>query len=99
MVTKTPIRLIIASNCWMTKGALRLTLPIEPPMTMASVVMVKKVISEKKKPGHPEQRLAELVAKLEAVDGGEHVGGPGSGYGLFADTGAAWRSRHPPGCR
>lgn len=43
VVMKTAITLMIARICTITKGALRLTAPIEPPMLTLSVVTARKV--------------------------------------------------------
>ena len=44
---KTPITLMISSICRMTNDALRLTFPIDPPMTTASVVTARNVMRKK----------------------------------------------------
>ena len=50
VVAKTPMMLITSSSRTMTNGALRSTLPIEPPMTTASVVTARNADRKKKAP-------------------------------------------------
>ena len=50
VVMKTPTTLMTPRICRMTNGALRLTLPIAPPMLTASVVTARNVSRKKKAP-------------------------------------------------